>query len=63
MASKTKEYRIEVTMQVTRTYNINATGIVAAKAEARNNIYHDVMIDDPDVSWDYEYEEHDLVRF
>lgn len=50
-------------MQVTRTYNINATGIAAAKAEARNNIYHDVMIDDPDVSWDYECEEHDLVRF
>ena len=63
MASKTKNYRIEVIMQVKRTYNITATGIEAAKNEARNNIYHEMMIDDPDVSWDYEYEEHDLVRF
>jgi hypothetical protein len=54
MTSKSKEYTVEVQMCVKRTYLVYASNEAGAKAQARDLIYHEVMIDDPDIDWDYE---------
>lgn len=53
MRSKTKEYKVEVQMCVKRTYIVIASTEDGAKAQARDNIYHEVMIDDQDIDWNY----------
>ena len=54
MGNKTKEYTVEVQMCVKRTYLVTASTDAGAKAQARDLIYHEIMIDDPDVDWDYD---------
>lgn len=54
MPANHKTYTVEVSMCVSRTYIVTAPTEAKAKAQARDLIYHAVMIDDPDVRWDYE---------
>lgn len=60
MPTKTKPYTVEVSMYVRRTYNVDEANLKAAQLAARDRIYHEVMIDDPDISWDYDVQ--DLTR-
>lgn len=60
MPTKTKPYTVEVSMYVRRTYNVDEANLKAAQQAARDRIYHEVMIDDADISWDYDVQ--DLTR-
>lgn len=54
MPTKTKPYTVEVSMYVRRTYNVDEATHKAAQLAARDRIYHEVMIDDADITWEYE---------
>ncbi|CAB4141471.1 hypothetical protein UFOVP418_40 [uncultured Caudovirales phage] len=53
MPNKSKEYTVEVQMCVKRTYLVTASTPKGAKDQAKSLIYHEVMIDDPDIDWDF----------